>query len=283
MEIGVDTLPKLPKDMTDRNRTSPFAFTGNKFEFRMVGSSASISGPNVSLNTAVAQVLNEYADKLSECEDKNKGIQEIIAETYQKHSRIIFNGNGYSEDWVQEAQKRGLSNLTCTPEALPALVSEASIDLFTKNKVFTKGELQSRFTIYSEVYNKEINIEASVMVQMVKSEIFPAANDYAYKLARAINEIKTAMPDSEVLILPQKRNLKAILENLKNLKQKEQELEKTLEEAILIEDAYEKALFSREKIVKKMEELRSYSDQLEKLVEKKSWPLPTYEDLLFKL
>ncbi len=283
MELGVDSLPKLPMDMTDRNRTSPFAFTGNKFEFRMPGSSQSISGPNVCLNTAVAEVLDDYNTKLEGYEDKLKGIQEIIAETYKKHSRIVFNGNGYSTDWLVEAEKRGLSNLKDTIEALPAFVEEKSVELFSKHNVLSKIELNSRFNIYSEVYSKEINIEANVMVQMAKSEIFPAANDYAYKLARAINEIKTAMPDSEILILPQKRNLKSILENLKGLKQKEVELEKLLEEAVLVSGKYEQAKFYRDKVRKKMEELRDFADQLERLVEKKSWPLPTYEDLLFKL
>jgi glutamine synthetase len=283
LEIGVDSLPKLPMDMTDRNRTSPFAFTGNKFEFRMVGSSQSIAGPNVALNTAVAEVLNEYADKLAESDDANKAIQEIIAETYKKHSRIIFNGNGYSPEWIVEAEKRGLSNLKDTVAALPAFITESAIELFSKNNVLSKGELESRVNIYSEVYSKEINIEATVMVQLAKSEIFPAANEYAYKLARAINEIKTAMPDSEILILPQKRNLKAILENLKGLKQKEVELEKLLEEAVAVAGEYEQAKFFNEKVIKKMEELRTFADDLEKLVDKKSWPLPTYEDLLFRL
>lgn len=283
MELGVDSLPKLPMDMTDRNRTSPFAFTGNKFEFRMPGSSQSISGPNVCLNTAVAEVLDDYNAKLEGYEDKLKGIQEIIAETYKKHSRIVFNGNGYSADWVVEAEKRGLSNLKDTIEALPAFIEEKAVELFSKHNVLSKVELNSRFNIYSEVYSKEINIEANVMVQMAKSEIFPAANDYAYKLARAINEIKTAMPDSEILILPQKRNLKSILENLKGLKQKEVELEKLLEEAVAVSGEFEQAKFYRDKVRKKMDELREFADQLERLVEKKSWPLPTYEDLLFKL
>lgn len=204
MNVGVDTLPKFPKDMTDRNRTSPFAFTGNKFEFRMVGSSASISGPNVTLNSAVAQVLNEFADKLEGTADLNEAIKELIKESYNAHKRIVFNGNGYSEEWVEEAAKRGLSNLKDTVSTLPALVSDNAIELFTKQKVFTKEELQSRFNIYSEIYAKEINIEASVMIQMAKSQIFPAANDYALQLAKSINEIKEAMADSETLLLPQK-------------------------------------------------------------------------------
>lgn len=283
MNVGVDTLPKFPKDMTDRNRTSPFAFTGNKFEFRMVGSSASISGPNVTLNAAVAQVLVEFAEKLEAATDLNATIKEIIAESYSAHKRIVFNGNGYSEEWVVEAEKRGLSNLKDTVSTLPALVSDNAIELFTKQKVLTKEELQSRFTIYSEIYGKEVNIEANVMIQMAKSQIFPAANDYALKLARSINEIKDAMPDSETLLLPQKRNLKGILENLKGLKQKEVELEKLLEDAVDVAEAYDKAKFYREKIVPKMKELRTFADELERLVDKKSWPFPTYEDLLFRL
>lgn len=283
MNVGVDTLPKFPKDMTDRNRTSPFAFTGNKFEFRMVGSSASISGPNVTLNSAVAQVLVEFAEKLEAASDLNAAIKEIIAESYNAHKRIVFNGNGYSEEWVVEAEKRGLSNLKDTVSTLPALVSDNAIELFTKQKVFTKEELQSRFTIYSEIYGKEVNIEANVMIQMAKSQIFPAANDYALKLARSINEIKDAMPDSETLLLPQKRNLKGILENLKGLKQKEVELEKLLEDAVDVAEAFDKAKFYREKIVPKMKELRTFADDLERLVDKKAWPFPTYEDLLFRL
>lgn len=283
LEVGVDTLPKLPKDMTDRNRTSPFAFTGNKFEFRMVGSSASISGPNVTLNTAVAQVLGEFADKLEAASDINEAIKVLITESYNAHKRIVFNGNGYSSEWVEEAAKRGLSNLKDTVSTLPALVSDNAIELFTKQKVLTKEELQSRFTIYSETYAKELNIEASVMVQMAKSQIFPAANDYALKLARSINEIKEAMADSETLLLPQKRNLKGILENLKGLKQKELELEKLLEESADIADAFDKAKFYREKVFAKMKELRTFADELERLVDKKAWPFPTYEDLLFKL
>ncbi|MBN2837547.1 MAG: glutamine synthetase III [Fusobacteriaceae bacterium] len=283
LEIGVDSLPKLPKDLTDRNRTSPFAFTGNKFEFRMVGSSNSISGPNVTLNTAVAQVLCEFAEKLEGASDLNKAISDLISESYKKHKRIVFNGNGYSEEWVVEATKRGLANHKDTVSTLPAIIDDKSIELFANQKVLSKEELQSRFTIYAETYSKEINIEANVMIQMTKSQIFPAANEYALKLAKSINEIKEAMAESETLLLPQKRNLKAILENLKNLKQKEVELEKLLEEAVDIADAYDRAKFYREKVFAKMAELRTFADELEKLVDKKSWPFPTYEELLFKL
>ena len=283
LEIGVDTLPKLPKDMTDRNRTSPFAFTGNKFEFRMVGSSASIAGPNVALNTAVAQVLSEFAKKLESSSDLNKTITEIITKSYKKHKRIVFNGNGYAEAWVKEAKKRGLSDLKDTVSTLPALISDESIELFDKQKVMTKEELQSRFTIYSETYAKEINIEANVMIQMCRSQIFPASNEHALNLAKSINQCKEAIAESEALLLPQKRNLKIILENLKGLKQKELELEKILDDASNIADSYDKAKFYKDKVVSKMKELRIFADELERLVDKKAWPFPTYEDLLFRL
>ena len=283
IEIGVDSLPKLPKDMTDRNRTSPFAFTGNKFEFRMVGSSASIAGPNVALNTAVAQVLSEFAKKLESSSDLNKTITEIITKSYKKHKRIVFNGNGYAEAWVKEAKKRGLSDLKDTVSTLPALISDESIELFDKQKVMTKEELQSRFTIYSETYAKEINIEANVMIQMCRSQIFPASNEHALNLAKSINQCKEAIAESEALLLPQKRNLKIILENLKGLKQKELELEKILDDASNIADSYDKAKFYKDKVVSKMKELRIFADELERLVDKKAWPFPTYEDLLFRL
>ena len=283
IELGVDSLPKLPKDMTDRNRTSPFAFTGNKFEFRMVGSSASIAGPNVALNTAVAQVLTEFAEQLENSADINSAIKNLIKLSYNKHKRIVFNGNGYTDSWVTEAKKRGLSNLKDTVATLPALISEDSIELFAKQNVMTKEELLSRFVIYSETYCKEINIEANIMVQMTKSQVFPASNDYACSLAKSINEIKDAVAESETLLLPQKRNLKVILENLKGLKQKELELEKLIEEALHISDSFERAKFYKEKLIGKMKELRHFSDELEMLVDKKSWPFPTYEDLLFKL
>lgn len=283
LELGVDTLPKLPRDMTDRNRTSPFAFTGNKFEFRMVGSSDSISGANVVLNSAVAKVLNEFADKLEASDNAEAAIAEIIKESYNKHKRVIFNGNGYSADWVEEAAKRGLPNIGDTVATLPELLTDNAIDLFTSLGVFTKEELVSRYNIYSESYSKALNIEGNCIVSMAKSEIFPAANAYALKLAKTINEIKAAMPDSENLILPQKKNLKSILENLKGLKQKESELEKILEEAVTVEAPFEQAEFYRDNVKKKMVEIREYADKLEALVETKSWPFPSYEDLLFKL
>lgn len=184
---------------------------------------------------------------------------------------------------MSEAKKRGLANLKDTVSTLPALISEETISLFSKQNVMTKEELLSRFVIYSDTYSKEINIEANIMVQMTKSQVFPAANDYACSLAKSINEIKNAVLESEALILPQKKNLKIILENLKGLKQKELELEKLLEDATNVDDSFEKAKYYRDKIIPKMKELRQFSDELELLVDRKVWPFPTYEDLLFRL
>lgn len=279
LEMGVDSLPNLPKDLTDRNRTSPFAFTGNKFEFRMVGSNQSLAGPNVVLNTAVAQVLGEFAEKL----ESGMSMNDLVAESYNKHSRIVFNGDGYSAEWKVEADKRGLANLVDTVTANKELVSDLSVELFGQQSVLTKEELESRYNIYSDTYSKNINIEANCMLDMVKALIFPACNDYALKLAKTINEVKEAMPEGEILILPQKRILKAILENCRGLKQKELELEKILEEAVAIEAEGDQADFYCAKVLPKMNELREFSDSLEKLVDRKSWPLPTYEDLLFRL
>jgi glutamine synthetase len=283
LEIGVDALPKLPKDLTDRNRTSPFAFTGNKFEFRMVGSNQSLAGPNVVLNTAVAEVLNRFADELEKAEDKNAAIQKLVVDSYKANSRIVFNGDGYSEEWKVEAEKRGLLNLTDTVSALEMGITDLAYNLFESQKVLSKSELDSRFDIYCETYAKNINIEATVMLDMVKSYIFPACNDYALKLAETINQVKEAMPESEILTLPQKRILKSILENCKVLKQKEIELEKLLEETTSISSNHELAKFYRDQIIPKMAEIREASDALEKLVDRKTWPFPTYEDLLFKL
>ncbi|TDT67336.1 L-glutamine synthetase [Hypnocyclicus thermotrophus] len=283
LEIGVDALPKLPKDLTDRNRTSPFAFTGNKFEFRMVGSNQSLAGPNVILNTAVAEVLNKFADKLEKADDKISAIQKLVIDSYKENNRIVFNGDGYSEEWKVEAEKRGLLNLKDTVSALEIGVTDLAYELFESQKVLSKDELDSRFDIYCETYAKNLNIEATVMLDMVKSYIFPACNDYALKLAETINQVKEAMPESEILTLPQKRILKSILENCKVLKQKEIELEKLLEEVPSIESNHELAKFYRDKVKAKMAEIREASDALEKLVDRKTWPFPTYEDLLFKL
>lgn len=187
MSIGATVLPHIPKDTTDRNRTSPFAFTGNKFEFRSLGSTASISGPNVILNTIVAESLSEFADELEKAEDFDSALDKLLRRELVAHKRIIFNGNGYSEEWVEEAERRGLSNLKSTVDALPVFIQDKTIELFTKNKVYTESEIRSRYEILLENYYKTINIEAMTLISMTKKDIMGAAIEYQYTLAEVFN------------------------------------------------------------------------------------------------
>jgi len=279
IKLGVTSLPTLPKDVSDRNRTSPFAFTGNKFEFRMVGSSQSIATPNTYLNTAVAQVLSEFADKLEKAADKNAAIEAIVKESYAKHRRVVFNGNGYSEEWVKEAERRGLPNVRATVDVLPVLVQPEIISLFETHKVFTKEELESRYHIYLERYSKQINIEAGVMISMARRSIFPAVSAYAGSLARDASSLAAIGAVSA----PQEKRAKKIAELLNEVTEETDKLEKVLTEAQETEDAFIQAKAYREKVVSQMAVLRSKVDSLEKLVDKKAWPFPSYEELLFKL
>jgi glutamine synthetase len=282
LEIGADALPKLPKDLTDRNRTSPFAFTGNKFEFRMVGSAASTSSCNIILNTVVADVLSQFADKLEVASDINAAIKEIVVDTYKNHGRVIFNGNGYSKEWVKEAEKRGLPNLKTTADALKYYNAPETVEVFERHGVLGQSELDSRYNIYAEEYVNLINIEANVMLKMATQEIYPAANKYAAELAKTLNEVRASLGETE-LMETQKAHLVEVLENAKGLKLATQRLRTTLKETKDIEDAGELALAFKEKVLTTMAELRTYGDNLELLVEKAVWPFPTYEDLLFKL
>ena len=208
IQLGVTSLPSLPRDLSDRNRTSPFAFTGNKFEFRMVGSSQSIATPNTYLNIAVAQVLSEFADKLDKASDKKSAIQSIVKESYGKHRRVVFNGNGYSEEWVKEAERRGLPNIRATVDVLPVLVQSETIALFEKHNVLTKAEVESRYHIYLEKYSKQINIEAGVMIDMARRSIFPAATAYAGSLARE----SASLAAIGAMSAPQEKRAKRIAE-----------------------------------------------------------------------
>ena len=198
MKVGVHVLPRFAKDTTDRNRTSPFAFTGNKFEFRMPGSALSISGPNVVLNTAVAEELRQFADELEEAADFNSALHELIKKTIREHKRIIFNGNGYDDEWLEEAARRGLANLRTTPDALPAFISEKSVSLFQTHKVFTKEEIEARYEILLENYCKVLSIEANTMLDMARREILPAASEYSSSLASAAVTKKTMNPAGSV-------------------------------------------------------------------------------------
>jgi glutamine synthetase len=281
LEIGVSSLPKLPLHLTDRNRTSPFAFTGNKFEFRMVPSSESISGPNVVLNTVVAEVLEEFAARLEKTKDVAAEIKSIVLDTWKAHKRIVFNGNGYSEEWIKEAAKRGLPNITSTVAALDALIDPVVGKIFEKHKVFSKKELHSRYDIYLEKYSKQINIEASVMVNMVMKQILPAVNSYATTVADSILTIQEACASCSTKA--QEEILTGITKNIEGLYNETLKLEAVLAKTQSISDVPKQAASYRDDIMTQMGKVRGFADALELMVEKDAWPFPTYEDLLFKL
>jgi glutamine synthetase len=279
IKLGVTSLPALPKDVSDRNRTSPFAFTGNKFEFRMVGSAQSIATPNTYLNVAVAQVLSEFAVKLEKASDKNAGVQDVIKESYSKHRRVVFNGNGYSEEWVREAERRGLPNVIATPDALQVLTSGEVMSLFENHKVLSKDEMESRYHIYLEKYSKQINIEAGIMIDLARRSIFPAASAYGADLARDA----AALAAISAVSAPQEKRAKQIAELCSGLFDETAKLEAALAGAQQTEDPFAQAKVYNEKVKAAMEAVRSRVDALEKLVSKEAWPLPDFEDLLFKL
>lgn len=282
MEIGVTTLPVLPKDATDRNRTSPFAFTGNKFEFRMCPSSASIAEPNITLNTIVAEVLTEVADRLEKATNVTAEVKAILVDYVSKHKRVVFNGNGYSDEWVVEAEKRGLPNLKTTIESIKALISEKNIAVMAKHGVLSKVEMESRYEIALENYIKTINIEALTMVEMAKREILPAVFKFATSLAASINTIKAtgvaADLTAQTELLTEVSSLAGSLK--KNIVILEDAVEKT---SNAHGDIYEQASLFRFDVFEKMAALREVADTLETLVDKDVWPMPTYGDLLFNI
>ena len=281
LEIGFTSLPDLPKDLTDRNRTSPFAFTGNKFEFRMVPSSASIATPNTALNTAVAEILSEFADKLEKASDKKAKIAEIVKETYKAHKRVIFNGNGYSDEWVEEAEKRGLPNIKSTIEAIPVYESSESVELFAKHGVFSKEELESRVEIYLEKYSMQINVEAKVMVEMAEKQIYAAATNYSKALSETVLKSKEAL--SSFNTSAYEKTLSKISDNVNGLMETTEELKALIAKAGDEEDVVKCASIFRNEVFAKMGEVRAYGDALEEIIPKAEWPFPTYEDLLFRL
>ena len=281
MEIGVHVLPSFPKDTTDRNRTSPFAFTGNKFEFRSLGSSQSISGPNIILNTIVAEELKQFADELEGAEDFTEKLNELIKKTIKEHKRIIFNGDGYSDEWKAEAEKRGLLNLKTTVDALPTFLAPKNVELFTKHKIFTEKEMESRYEILLETYSKVINIEGLTMVDMAKKQILPAVNSYIGDLA---STAKKKLAVTEGLSCKMEKDL---LEKLSVLEDsaydKANKLAALLEEGGKISDGLAQATFYKDQILPAMEELRSDCDALEVDTAESSWPFPQYGDLLFHI
>jgi glutamine synthetase len=281
IEIGVTTLPSLPKDSTDRNRTSPFAFTGNKFEFRMVPSSASIAGPNFTLNTIVAEALDEFARKLECSENINKSVKDIVKETYKMHSKVIFNGNNYSEKWVVEAKRRGLPNISSMVEACCAIIDPKTVACFEKHAVLTKEELHSRYEIFLETYSKTVNIEALTMTDMSRKQILPAAFEYISRLAKAVCNVRSASPDADISALSE--SLKTLSDTAALFKNRLGELEEAVKKASYTEGAYEHAKAYRDLVFPEMAKTRETADKLEMLVAEELWPFPTYIDLLFRV
>ena len=279
LETGVSTLPDLAKDATDRNRTSPFAFTGNKFEFRMVGSRDSIAGPNVVLNTIVAEAFAEACDILENADDFSKAVHDLIKQYATEHQRIIFNGNGYSDEWVAEAEKRGLPNIKSMVEAIPALTTEKSVKLFEKFHVFTKAELESRAEIKFENYAKAINIEAKTMIDMASKQIIPAIIKYTKDLADTINSVKAAGADASV----QAELLSEISALLVETKKALAALIEVTEKAGAMEEGQEQAVYYHDVVFVAMDALRAPVDKLEMIVDKEAWPMPSYGDLMFEV
>lgn len=282
LKLGVSTLPMLPRDNSDRNRTSPFAFTGNKFEFRMVGSSQSISGPNFVLNTIVAEILSEIADQLEGKTDVNAEAQKIVQKIAKDHGRVIFNGNGYTDEWVKIAENRGLPNIRSTVESCSVLTAEKNVKLFEKHGILNKTELEARQEIVLEQYIKTINIEALTAMEIAKRQILPAGIAFATQLAQSVNTVKAT--GVKALTSAQEELLIEVSAALASLKKNIAALEKALDKAEHMHgDTYKLALFYKDSVFTAMNTLRADADKLETMVDKDLWPLPTYADLLFNL
>ena len=279
LETGVSTLPDLFKDATDRNRTSPFAFTGNKFEFRMVGSRDSIAGPNVVLNTIVAEAFSEACDVLEKADNFDEAVHDLIKKYATEHQRVVFDGNGYSDAWVEEAERRGLPNIRSMVEAIPALTTDKAINMFEKFKVFTKAELESRAEIKFESYAKAINIEARTMIDMASKQIIPAIIKYTKELADTVVAVKEAGADASV----QAELLTEVSGLLAESKKALEALKVVTDQAAAMEEGEDQARFYHFDVVPAMEALRAPVDKLEMIVDKEAWPMPSYGDLIFEV
>ncbi len=281
MELGVHVLPDIPKDTTDRNRTSPFAFTGNKFEFRMLGSALSVSGPNTILNTIVANSLKEFADELESSKDVDQALRDLIKKTYKEHSRIVFNGNNYSQEWVEEAQKRGLSNFPSTVDAIPAYATRKTIDLFEEFEVMSKEELTSRHDILFENYEKTINIEALTLIDMIRKQIIPACTKYMGVLSRDIKDSGEYVGEeylkSSVLML---KHISTLVEKLHLTLN---HLDDETASAKLKSTSIDRARYFRSAVLEEMKKVRVISDELELMVPCECWPIPIYGELLYSV
>ena len=281
MDIGVHTIPPIKKDATDRNRTSPFAFTGNKFEFRMVASSMSIAGANTVLNATVADVLQSMADRMEKADDLDKTVDEIIYETLKEHQKVIFNGNGYSDEWIAEAEKRGLPNVKTMVDATASLLYPKTIEMFERQHVYTKTELESRAEINYEAYAKAINIEAKTMIHMASKEYIPAIISYVTSLGDSINSISAVCAEADLSVQ------KDLLTTCSSLLAKAQTalyaLKDADKKANAMEEGKEQAEFFRDTVFTAMADLRAPIDELEMIVDKEYWPVPSYGDMLFEV
>ena len=281
LRTGVTTLPDFDKDATDRNRTSPFAFTNNKFEFRMVGSSDSISSANVVLNTIVAEAFKEAADILEASDDFPTAVHDLIKKLLSEHRRIIFNGNGYTEERVQEAERRGLPNLKCMVDSIPSLVTEKAVKLFGDFGVYTRSELYARAEIEYETYTKSVLVEARTMSDMAGKQIIPAVIRYSGDLARSLNEVRTACPEADMSV--QTELVLEVSSLLAAMKNAMEEIRKDLEKAGTMSNMKERAHFCYDEMVPAMNRLREPADRLEMIVDKEYWPFPSYGDMIFEV
>ena len=277
LEIGVDMLPAIRQDTTDRNRTSPMAFTGNKFEFRMLGSSQSISGPNIALNTIMAEELKQFADELEPSSDFQGDLQKLIRRVFTEHQRIIFNGNGYDDSWIAEAEKRGLSNLKSTADALPAYIEPKNIELFVKHGIYTEAEVRARYEIHVENYTNLISIEANTMADMIRHEILPAVSSYAAELCqRAAGKQAAGASCRYETATAQK--IASLTDTLMD------DCVKLEEDMAAVPSDPEKAMrYCHDVILPDMAAARATADQLETLTDSKAWPFPVYSQLLFSV
>ncbi len=281
MKVGVHTLPRFPKDSTDRNRTSPFAFTGNKFEFRMPGSSMSVSSPNIVLNTAVAEVLSQFADTLEGATNFNEALHTLIQKTIRNHKRIIFNGNGYDGAWVKEAKKRGLLNLPTTPDALPYMLLDKNVKLFEKHRVFTEKELCARFEIYNEIYCKTLNIEVQTMIKMAQRDILPAILSYTRTISETLCAKQAALPTlschaEEELLVKLSDGSSKLYDAIVRLDEDVVRMAQFNDKSML-------AFYFKETVIPDMNAVRAIADEMERITAKDYWPYPSSGDLLFSI
>ncbi len=279
LEVGIDALPHIPQDTTDRNRTSPMAFTGNKFEFRMLGSEQSISGPNIALNTIVAEELSQFADKLENSKNFNADLQSLLQQVIKAHKRILFNGNGYDDSWIAEAEQRGLSNFKNTPESMIAYISKKNIKLFTKHNIYTETEMKARYEIHLEHYNKIINIEANTAIDMVKRSILPAVSSFMDALSSSIISRRNVC--KSIPCTAETETLKKLATLSDKLYHTCEDLQKALDS--IPKNTQKAAYYYHDTIFSLMQEMRTSADEMETITARDYWPYPTYGEILFNI